>query len=349
MIQTSRRGFLALTGAAAGAGMAALTGCGSDDTTGGGGKGAATVEEEVIQPPQSCLTGEDLDQELVGKRPIALTIDNLQPANPHYGASKAGIIFEVPVEGNITRELHVFEDYRDLDQLGNVRSARPCFLSLAREFNAILIHFGHSEQAQQAFDNDYIDHVDGVIEGDYFFRTDDRPAPHNAFTSTELVDKAIADHGFKREYAGLQPTHFVFSDDEVTLDDGQPATELHMYNPINTPYFTYDDSTKLYQRFQYGEPEMDQVTGEQLAVRNVIWQYAPWSMYDEKHLKFQLVGTGDGMFFTGGKGIPITWQREEQDDHAHYFDADGNEIKVNKGKSWVCIMQNDMVDDNSFA
>ncbi len=63
------------------------------------------IEERVEKDGkiQSYLTGQWTDVAQAKRRPIAVMIPNNAPALPQYGLSRAGIIYEAPVEGRITR------------------------------------------------------------------------------------------------------------------------------------------------------------------------------------------------------------------------------------------------------
>ena len=65
-----------------------------------------TVAEDV--PPEegmvrSSLTNEWISGDIADQRPIAVMVPNDSSALPHYSLSKADILYECPVEGNITR------------------------------------------------------------------------------------------------------------------------------------------------------------------------------------------------------------------------------------------------------
>lgn len=40
----------------------------------------------------------------------------------------------------------------------------------------------------------------------------------------------------------------------------------------------------------------------------------------------------------------VTWTKDNEDCAARYFDESGNEITINQGKTWVCIVRNDYKD-----
>ena len=72
----------------------------------------------------SYLTGAKVDASIGNRRPIAVMIPNNSAAQPQYGISKAGVIYEACVEGRITRLMGIFEDFDDLNYIGPVRSSR---------------------------------------------------------------------------------------------------------------------------------------------------------------------------------------------------------------------------------
>lgn len=53
-----------------------------------------------------------------------------------------------------------------------------------------------------------------------------------------------------------------------------------------------------------------------------------------------------GYFATGGKAVPITWKKE--DGVTRYYGPDGQEIRLNPGKTWVCILSTADVDRTEF-
>ena len=85
------------------------------------------VEESREGMLKSYFTGLWIDENLAKQRPIALMVENTSAALPQYGLNKADIVYEVPVEGGITRCMAVFQDYSGMEKLGNVRSCRHYF------------------------------------------------------------------------------------------------------------------------------------------------------------------------------------------------------------------------------
>lgn len=310
--------------------------------------------EEVNHDGQvkSYLTGEWVDQEIGRSRAIAVMIENTRDALPQYGLNSAGVLYEAPVEGGITRMMAIFEDYGDLTQIGNVRSCRPYYAEFATEFDAIYVHFGQSVHAEPLLASSRVNNLSG-LDGSVnatFYRTGEHPAPHNAYTSAEGIASGIEKKGYRKNYEDSFEGHYLFAEDDKpnTLSSGSDCVVVAPYFFHNDPYFIYDDETKTYARYQFNDAQIDAVDGEQVTVSNIIFQNVNNSIYEgTQYLNINVNGSGEGKFFTQGKMIDIFWERES-DGITHYYDSEGNEIILNQGKTWVCIIQNQYADDSGF-
>ena len=231
-------------------------------------------EEEAAQPeeitvptgPASVLTGLPLEHADAEGRRLAVMFENTKAALPHAGINRAGIIYECPMEGGISRFMAVYDDYDGLDIIGNIRSCRPYFAYLAAEYDAVYVHFGQSVQGRAVLDSGIVDELnglDGSIEKQVFFRTSDRKAPHNSFASAAGIDAGIAKKGFDTKNTAA--SHFTFSDFGNSLPGGSDCKALTVYYPNGMPYFIYDDETKTYKRYEFSAPETDSVDGAQLS------------------------------------------------------------------------------------
>ena len=63
-----------------------------------------------------------------------------------------------------------------------------------------------------------------------------------------------------------------------------------------------------------------------------------------EYLNIDCTTGGNGKFITNGKAIDITWEKDSEYGVTRYFDEDGNEITLNQGKTWVCIIDNSKID-----
>lgn len=306
------------------------------------------TEETKDGMKRSYTTGQWIEEELASKRPVAVMIENTKMALPQYGINSADVVYEAPVEGSYTRLMGIYQDYSGFDRLGNVRSCRPYYCYFAMEFDAIYIHYGECMYATDILNSGKVDHLDGIegkIDSLLFFRTSDKKQPHNAYITTEGIENAIAYKEYDTTYSEDYTGHYQFAEDEerVTLENGEDAVVVKPYYFYNKPWFVYNSEDGLYYRYQFGDKQIDALTEEQTTVSNIIYQYCDSSVIDSNYgyLDINLTSGGQGKYFTNGKMIDITWKKESDNAPTQYFDADGNEITLNQGKTWVCIIEND--------
>ena len=299
---------------------------------------------------QSYLTGELIDTDLAARRPLAIMMSNDKAALPHYGINHAGVIYEAPVEGGMNRFMALIEDYADLERIGSVRSCRTYYTYFSREFDAIYAHFGQSVFALPYLER--MEHLNG-IEGKgsvAFYRSKDRKAPHNAYASGERIEKAMEACGYSAEHSAEYEGHFRFARESqpVLLEDGFAAATVRPGGyPLNNPWFEYHPEDGLYYRFQYGAPHKGDEG--QLTVKNILFQYCNWKYYaPSEYLDIDVHTPCTGYYFTNGRGEQISWKKDGENAVTKYYDKDGQEILLNPGKTWICIIQADQMDKAEF-
>lgn len=296
----------------------------------------------------SYLTGEYVPEEIGRRRPVAVMLNNIKAAVPQSGIANAGVVYEAPVEGGITRLMGIFEDYDDLEKIGSVRSCRDYFIFYASGFNAIYTHYGQSAYAIPFLEMEEVNNLSGLAGyGDQvFYRTTDRKSPHNAYTSFEGIQKGIEINGYSQEYAEDFVPGYAFCDIDEEIDYG--GTTANLVKPgyfVNEPWFEYNEEDKLYYRFQYGDKQIDDLTGEQIAYKNIILQYSSWRKYDDNgYLNIDVDAPNVGKYIVNGKAIDITWKKHTPWGATYYYDLNGNQIKLDTGKTWVCIIQDSYAD-----
>ncbi len=307
---------------------------------------------------QSYLTGQWTSVEQALRRPIAVMIPNNRPAMPQYGLSKAGIIYEAPVEGRITRLMAVFEDFDDLDRIGPVRSSRDYFIYVAMGYEAIYCNWGLARPYVEELINrpEYYNISMGVAgihnPANEAFDRVKRPGYATEFTGYLMTDglfAAVERLGYDWSYDEKYVPPFLFAADGATADY-EDCEETNLIYPGGVsgdnsggygtyhPYFRYDAEDRLYYRYQDGKEQIDEYDGGQLAVSNVVFQYCHGEVRDDHdYLAFGVHGEGDAVVFTGGRMIRGTWSRYDGDfTPARFYDEEGDEIIFNQGKTWIC-------------
>ena len=330
-----------------------------------------TEPEDTDTPPaegmvRSRLTNEWVDEEVANTRPIAVMVPNTKTAS-QYGLSKASIIYECNVEGSMTRLMAIWDDWSNFEKIGNVRSCRDYYLYWAFEWDALYIHYGGPFYIDDLVARADTQNINCINYSSATFRDTAKNSTDNAFTSTSRIKDAANYYGYPLTYRDgyADETHYQFASDSVpnTLDQYSDAitakkVDMSPAYPVTNCYFIYNEDTGLYDRYQHlsGDsdgPHVDLSNNEQLSFKNILIQNTYFEVRDQKgYLSFQCHDTTrDGWFFTNGKGIHVTWEKTSDYSATRYYDDDGNEIKLNTGKTMVCILEDGdtfMVDDNSI-
>lgn len=303
-----------------------------------------TFDERTIKDGKirSYLTGEMVDDSIGNRRPAAIMMSNDKEALPQYGINRAGVVYEAPVEGGMNRYMAIIEDYDDLDRIGSVRSCRTYYTYFAREFDAVYAHYGQSTFAKPYLPN--VDNINGLdsIGTTAYFRSNDRKPPHNAYTSSKRLKQSIEKLGYSKEYDSSYQGHYRFARTgrEVTLKGAFRVADAYKVYPgylMNKPWFTYHEDDGLYYRYQYGQPHKG--NEGQIKVKNIILQYCPLAHYaTTEYLNINVQDSSYGCYVTEGRAIPIKWSKEGEFGPTHYYDMENNEIILNQGKTWVCII-----------
>ena len=125
-------------------------------------------KEETKKKNEPTVQVVDLNS---SSRPYAVMINNIGAARPyHTGLQDAYLVYEIVVEGGITRYLALFKDKTN-EVVGNVRSARHYYIDYVLENDAYYVHWGWSPQAQSDISSLDIDNLNGLTYGSpYFFR-----------------------------------------------------------------------------------------------------------------------------------------------------------------------------------
>ena len=307
---------------------------------------------------RSVYTNEWIPAAQAATRPIAIMMPTDKIAQPSYGISNADILYEIMEEGDISRQMAVINNWTGLSKIGNVRSCRAYYIPEATEWDSILVHFGGVCYMKDRITAPDINNISGTNQygvgggapgAGAFFRTADRKAPHNAYTSATGIINACAQLGYS---TGLRPEfynvkHFTFSNGVNTLEQyGAAAATANAINlskvfPYTKSAFTYNPADGMYYKTIHGKAQTDGLNNQQLKFANVIVQNTKWVKLDAKgYLYFQNIDTTeDGYYFTKGKCIHVTWKKMGDYTPTVYYDDFGNEIQLNEGKTYIAVAQ----------
>lgn len=306
-------------------------------------------EESVDGKIRSRLTNEWILEEKGNKRPYAIMINNVKAADPQSGTSQASIIYECLAEGGVTRLMGIFEDF-DSEKIGSVRSARHYYVSLADEYDAIFVHYGESKYTDAKIKELGVDNLSGLtsIGSTVFYRDNTIKMPNNAFASTTGIEKGTSKLNYRTSYRDNYSKHYDFYNEDTELTSETTADKVSLrFSKSYFPYFMYNETTKLYERYQSDKPHVDAANDQQLAFKNLIVQFVTTTVVDKVHrLDMELSdASGKGYYISNGKVMDITWKKNEAGKKMSYYDESGNLLTVNTGKTYIALFPDNRVKD----
>ena len=281
-------------------------------------------------------------------RPYAIVINNYPDATKvQTGLNEAYIIYEMPIEGGMTRSLALYKDKKDV-KIGTVRSARHDYLDYVLENDAIFVHFGWSKKAMQQIPQLGINNIDGnSADPSVFWRENPKglATEHTVYTNLTKIDNYAKNNKKYRTTTDVKPS-LNYVTDEVSLDKLEGSK---VANSVELPYsysykvkFTYNKETKKYDRYVNGNKHTDYFKKETFDTKNVIVLLIDWGYVTEyadaagnNYLDLNNTGKGKGYYITNGYAKEITWQKDKRESKTIYKYSDGKEINVNDGNTYV--------------
>lgn len=308
--------------------------------------------EPVIVEYRNPLTGEVADHDMSRQRPVAVMVENMRWDDgtliTQGAVSQAAIIYEMQVE-SITRNMLIFMDIEKVNEILPIRSARSYFVSTALGYDAIYAHCGFSEDGQEFaysylkyyVDNDNID----VFETTMGYRRYDWPYSgmvHSMATNGQKLSEYFTQVGTRLEHNTDDFDYGLHFTEDAAPTDGGVANHIRVVFPQSKlSNFTYDADRGGYTSFQWNRVYADNNTGEPAVFENVlvIATYTRIGIDAHNHSAMNTVNcSGDGYFCNGGYCEPITWSRGDYNTPYRYYRADGSELELGVGHTYICFI-----------
>ena len=279
------------------------------------------------------------------RRPIVIKVPNDPAARPQAGLASADLIWEIPVEGGITRYAVVFHS-QDAASVGPVRSARLSDLQYVPMLKAILVHVGGSEAVLQkiraaAGRGEFVD-VDEFTDAKAFERVTNKVPPYNAYTSTAKAREAARD----RVKLDRPPPGLAFANEPPK--SGKPAATLAIPYPAQGQRVVYTWDGGAWKRQQSGQPTKDGASGAEVAPTNVVVIKTDVTeisgtadVTGAPSLDFRSTGTGTAVILRDGVRVDGTWSRQGLDMY-RFADSAGAAVALRPGLTWIHIVPADM-------
>lgn len=285
------------------------------------------------EPPQalSPITGLPL---VNAGSPVAVSIDNHPDARPETALNQADIVYEVLAEGGITRYLALFHS-KAPEIVGPVRSSRPYFALLAKEWGAVFAHCGGDPDMNRYLSEWNVTDANEFGYGHLYWRDNTRNMPHNLYSSVENLRRAADDELPEP----LQRYDF------TGWAEVPEAGLLIRYGRSYAVRYRYAEGG--YERYILEgsrEPwlHVDRETKETIHASNIIIQYARTKVIDaEGRLDIDLIGEGKAVFLLGGTYSEGTWEKTAVSEPTWFYGAGGQKITLAPGQTWVQIVPED--------
>lgn len=295
-------------------------------------KPASTKSRQTDAPMKKTQTP-DYSKEAELLRPFAIMIENHNRSRPQSGLYKADVVFEIPVEGGITRFMAIY--YDTPPKVGPLRSCRSYFIKRAIEIEALYVHCGASPLGYQMISRTGISSIDELRQGRPFYRDNSRRAPHNLYSSGQRLYDFMAQRVSMRVHNQIP----LFKTSNTPSKSHIPVNAVSIrYHNNYTVNFKYADGA--YNRYMNGVKHIDRETKTPIRASAIIIQEVPMRVVDsEGRLEMNFVGEGPVTILQSGTKIEGKWKKDSQRDLTRYYDKFGNRIEFYKtGQKWIQVV-----------
>lgn len=286
----------------------------------------------------SPLTGVEVADEAATKKPvIAVMIENSPDARPQSGLAEAEVVFETVAEGGITRFIVLYQNASP-SLIGPVRSLRPYYADWAAGFDPSVAHVGGSPEALNMIrSGNYGVDMDQFFNASAFWRASDRYAPHNVYTNGAKLSELSTSKGKTSSSVTFSPRV------DAKKADTPSASSISV--PISSPLYNvtydYDSTSNSYNRKLGGVAHVDREKG-QLSPKVVVVMKTSISLAaDGSHQNITTTGSGQAYIFQNGTSTEATWSKAAPKERLVFKDADGQEIPLVRGQTWITVVAKD--------
>ena len=281
------------------------------------------------------------------KKIVGVVVENHPGARPQWGMSTPDVTFEYEVEGGISRMLWLYANPDELPaKVGPVRSMRHDIVELARGYDLVFVHCGGSPFARDklASYNGALTDFDQMKNAGCFYRDNTRntATEHRLIMNSDAFRRAYENLGAAVTTDAVHQNLFRFADVNTPFrPSAGVCSSVHFeYSGDYTYTFNYNPSTALFEANINGKPRLDD-QDIRCAYKNLVLLYVDTlDMGTSKgHQDLQLEKGGNGIYATNGGYMPVTWKKGTDTDMLKIYDANGSELVLNAGKSYIGLVR----------
>jgi hypothetical protein len=168
---------------------------------------------------------------------------------------------------------------------------------------------------------------------------------HSVVANLDEVYKEAAKRGFEfKDEDGVEWTktfkEWQFQDDKPNSSATATTIKFNFWDSMAgyDVEWRYDSSTNSYKRWNGGKESRDlEFDKPQITAKNVVVMLVKETgpVDEEKHMFYQVIGTGEAIIFQNGEAIKGKWSKPTQLDREVFYDTNGKEIKLVRGQTWI--------------
>jgi len=301
-----------------------------------------TAEVVVVTPDPikyySPLTGLLVADDAATKQAVTgIMIENSPEARPQSGLKNSGVVFEAIAEGGITRFLVLYQQEKP-QMIGPVRSLRLYDADWAAAFDTSIGHIGGSAAALAEVRNGNYRDIDQFFNPDAYWRSSDRYAPHNVYTSFAKIDALNAAKG----YTTSTFTGFTRVDGKASTTLDATNIQVFISSYLFNSSYVYDATTNTYARSQGGEAHLDREDGQISPSVVIALRVDETTILEDGYREsINTIGSGSAVIFQNGTVVNATWTKNSKTEQIKFTDAAGAEIALVRGQTWLVAVPND--------
>ncbi len=275
--------------------------------------------------------------------PIAVTLDNTARGRPQMGLSAADLVYEIRVEGGITRFMALYSGEAP-PVLGPVRSVRHYFLPFVMEHGALLVHAGADPRGWNDLVVYRVPEHDAIKTALGFFRDPRRKAPYNLYVRVRKILPYL-----QKAYPQLVGRSL-----RLPWEWGAPTLASRPAKRVRVVYaggkirniseWRYDEKSGMYVRYVSGRVLRDAANGEPIRARNLIYLSMRHRLLEGApnwRITITTIGSGEGLVVSEGRAERIRWTRRSWYGPTRLTHEDGTPVRLPEGATWIHVVPTD--------
>lgn len=308
-----------------------------------GAEAEATALEEEPTLPLNFLTGEEQEAGYLQSRPLAMVIDNSDGRDDFLGLERADVVFEIPITTDETRYLALYSELDGLDEIGSAGVSTESFFKIAKGFDALLVSWEPAELwgCAEEIGADSLDASRNELE--LFYHAEEtmltRSMERSAVLKAALLAEKLAENEIRTELKVSSEDKVFSFEQNAFLPDTLDAGEVRVdFGRVHSD-FVFDIETGTYHK-KWSEASEAEGQEHTPLFKNVFILETDIAETDDNALAVNIGGKKayKGYYVSMGGQKPIMWSKADEQTKIEFCDMQGNELKVNEGKSYIGVV-----------